>query len=148
MPNHYTTIAICSPGNDFNCDEFNGRHKETCLCSAVRPMPDDIRQAYTSSSNDSWYAWARENWGTKWGTYGLKAFSLDGDFGPVVIQFQSAWGPPKILREIADWLKREGKFEDVVFVGFDPASCSTEMLCETDDKNGCCARCGRYRQGP
>ena len=44
MPNHYTTIAICSPGHDFNCQEFNEKHKETCLCSVVMPMPEAVEQ--------------------------------------------------------------------------------------------------------
>lgn len=140
MANHYTTVAICSPGHDFNCAEFNERHKETCLCSVVMPMPEAVEQVPSPSYPDGttererrgakqdWYEWAKENWGTKWGTYELQAFELGGDSSPIAIKFQSAWAPPKILPQIAEWLKRVGKFEHVAFVGFDPYDDSTRML--------------------
>lgn len=155
MPNHFTTIAICSPGYDFNCDDFNDRHKETCLCSVVKPMPERATEIHIGSAvmedgsraskwterkNESgktvctptdetdWYEWSKENWGTKWGTYDMKAFPLGGDGSPIAIKFQSAWGPPKILGLIAEWLKRVGKFDRVVFIGFDPYDDSTKLL--------------------
>jgi len=145
MPNHYTTIAICSPGHEFDCDDFNEKHAETCLCSVVMPMPDPVEQVPSISYPDGttekqrlgveqdWYDWANENWGTKWGTYRMKAFELGGDCAPVAIKFQSAWGPPKILDKIADWLKRVGGFENVAFIGFDPYNDSTQMLNGEED---------------
>jgi len=42
MPNHYTTIAICSPGDDFDCNDFNDRHGETNLCEIVSPIPKEL----------------------------------------------------------------------------------------------------------
>lgn len=140
MPNHYTTIAICSPGHDFDCDDFNARHAKTCLCSVVKPMPESVAQVpsilYPDGTTErerrgestDWYEWANENWGTKWGTYQMNAFALGGDGAPIAIKFQSAWSPPKILGEIAEWLKRVGKFENVAFVGFDPWDDSTRIL--------------------
>lgn len=77
MPNHYTTIAICSPGWDFDCDAFNAEHGETNLCEMVRPMPEDVRDTPSVSYPDGtteksrrgvdidWYDWALQNWGTK-----------------------------------------------------------------------------------
>ena len=118
MPNHYTTVAICSPGYEFNCEQFNEQHKETNFCEQVSPMPEGA----------SWYEWCTTNWGTKWGTYEPVAFHLGGDSSPVAIKFQSAWGPPKILEEIADWLKSNFQFEDVSFVGFDPYDDTTKLL--------------------
>jgi hypothetical protein len=109
MPNHYTTLMICSPGYDFNVADFNERHKESCLCSIVAPMPESVEQVrsvhYPDGTTEKerlgvdqdWYDWAKENWGTKWGTYDAKAFELGGDGSPVLIKFQSAWGPPKVL---------------------------------------------------
>ncbi len=140
MPNHYTTMAICSPGYEFDCDDFNERHAETCFCSVVRPMPEPVEQVAAKSYPDGtkekdrlgvkqdWHDWAKENWGTKWGTYDAKAFPLGGDGSPVLIKFQSAWNAPAILDEIATWLQKVGGFEEVAFVGFDPYDNSVSLL--------------------
>lgn len=140
MPNHFTTIAICSPGYEFNVEEFNERHKETCLCSIVRPMPEHVARVpstlYPDGTSEKqrrgepqdWHDWAMENWGTKWGTYDMTGFALCGDSSPIAIKFQSAWGPPRILGEIAKWLRKTYQFEHVAFVGFDPYDCSTKTL--------------------
>lgn len=140
MPNHFTTLAVCSPGHEFDVAAFNERHKDTCLCSVVKPMPEPIQEVpavfYPDGTTEKqrrgvsqdWYDWANENWGTKWGTYDVEAFALDGDSSPVLIKFQSAWGPPKVLALIADWLKRACKFEKVSFVGFDPYDDSLSVL--------------------
>ena len=148
MPNHYTTIAICSPGYDFNCDEFNEKHATTCLCSVVMPMPEHVAQipatlypdgtteSWRRGESTNWYQWAIEHWGTKWGTYKMRSFPLGGDHMPIAIKFQSAWSPPAILGKIAEWLKRVGHFEDVSFIGFDPYDCSTSVLDAEDKSNG------------
>lgn len=140
MPNHYTTIAICSPGHEFDCDAFNERHADTCLCSVVRPMPEPVEQVPATRYPDGttekerlgvsqdWYDWAKENWGTKWGTYDAKAFELGGDGSPVAIKFQSAWCAPAVLPEIAEWLMKVYSFENVCFVGFNPYDDSTSIL--------------------
>lgn len=137
MPDHFTTIAICSPGYDFNCDNFNEQYGKTNLCELLMPMPKEVEaSAGTPVTRDSdnnvqmpaWYDWARENWGTKWGAYDVKAFALGGDASPVVIKFQSAWVPPKILDKIAEWLMKEFEFERVVWIGFDPYDDSTSIL--------------------
>ena len=140
MPNHYTTIAICTPGHEFNVAEFNERHKETCLCSVVMPMPEAVEQVPSTLYPDGtkekdrlgvsqdWCDWARDNWGTKWGTYDAEAFELGGDGSPILIKFQSAWCAPKILSRIAEWLKRTFAFEQVSFVGFNPYDDSLELM--------------------
>lgn len=140
MPNHYTTIAICSPGHDFECDKFNEQYANVCLCSAVKPMPPEVASVPATVYPDGttererlgvetdWYEWAKANWGTKWGTYDTEAFDLGGDGSPIAIKFQSAWCAPKILSEIAEWLKATCGFENVVFVGFDPYDDSTRIL--------------------
>ena len=140
MPNHFTTLAICADGYEFDCDDFNEKHKETCLCSVVKPMPEQVEQVprvnYPDGTTEKdrrgedtdWYEWAIKNWGTKWGTYNLKAYKMTGDCEPVVISFESAWGPPKILPEIAEWLKRTYKFTSVLFVGCDPSNDSVFVV--------------------
>lgn len=140
MPNNYTNIAICSPGYDFDVKAFNEKHKDTCFCSIVRPMPDDIREIPSISYPDGttekqrrgasqdWCDWAKEHWGTKWGTYDNEAFDLGGDSSPVLIKFQSAWFAPSVLNLIAAWLKQEYGFNQVSFIGFDPYDDSLSFL--------------------
>jgi hypothetical protein len=140
MPNHYTTLMICSPGHDFNVADFNERHKESDLCSIVMPMPESVEQVrsvhYPDGTTEKerlgvdqdWHDWAQANWGTKWGTYDVEAFDLGGDGSPVLIKFQTAWRAPKVLDKIADWLKRTYAFEKVAFVGFNPSDDSVSML--------------------
>jgi hypothetical protein len=134
MPNNYTTMAICSPGHEFDVGKFNRQHEKSDLCAIVKPMPENVEQIPATIHPDgttepnNWHEWAQENWGTKWGTYDAEAFDLGGDSCPVMIKFQSAWRPPKILDKIAAWLKRVYKFEKVVFVGFNPFDDSVEIL--------------------
>ena len=137
MPNHYTNIAIClgydwdRMGEDyeFNVDEFNERHGETNFCSVVMPMPEPIEQVPEGTCNGkslkqpgetSWYEWAKKHWGTKWGTYDTKAVQLGGDSAPVIISFESAWGPPAILDKIAEWLMKTYGFTSIEWLGCDP----------------------------
>lgn len=150
MPNHYTTMAICSPGWEFDVAKFNEQHKESNLCGIVKPMPENVEDVpsvlYPDGTNEAqrrgeptdWYDWANNNWGTKWGTYGVEAFALGGDASPVLVKFQSAWSAPKILDKIAEWLGRVYGFENVVFVGFDPFDDSTKILAsfEFETKEG------------
>jgi hypothetical protein len=155
MPNHYTTMLICSPGHDFDVGEFNAKHEKTNLCAVVKPMPESVEDIHSGAYRDefgntvtawreseaadgtkvrtpvaeqSWYDWAAEHWGTKWGTYDVQAFDLGGDSSPVLIKFQSAWCAPKCREEIAEWLKRTYGFERIVFIGFDPYNDSVKML--------------------
>jgi hypothetical protein len=161
MPNHYTTVAICSPGYDFDCEDFNAKHADSNLCDIVKPKPERTQEIHsgfvtlpdgttarnwteqevdgevihTPTDELSSIDWAIEHWGTKWGTYDVQAFPLGGDGAPVAIKFQSAWSPPSCLDEIAEWLKRVGKFNRVVFIGFDPYDHSTTMLGKDSDAN-------------
>lgn len=140
MPNNYTTIAICDPGYDFDVAAFNKQHGKTCLCSVVKPMPkaiadvpattypDGTTEKQRRGVNQDWYDWAIENWGTKWGTYDVEAFALEGDSSPVLIKFQSAWSPPKLLEQIGQWLNRVCNFKRVSFIGFDPYDDSLSIL--------------------
>lgn len=156
MPNHFTTIGIFSPGYEFDADDFNERHAKTDFCALIRPMPEpledicvgymadgtrhwrqnedgtktpvDVSQVQAQFGQPDWYEWAKENWGTKWGTYDAKAFQLGGDGSPVIIKFQSAWGPPSILNEIGAWLCKAYKFEKFKWIGFDPYDDSVSFI--------------------
>ena len=71
MPNNYTNIAICSPGYDFDCDDFNKRHSETNFCKLLKPMPVELEGTVSPRDTPNWYTWCKENWGTKWGLGGI-----------------------------------------------------------------------------
>lgn len=75
----------------------------------------------------TWYEWQREQWGTKWGTYGTKVHELGGDVSPVLIEFQSAWGPPsaKMMRMIDDYLCKEYCLKNITWIGYDPCDGTT-----------------------
>ena len=140
MPNHYTTICICSQGYDFDVDDFNSRHAASNLCAIVKPMPEPVESIPAISYPDGttererrgeatdWYTWAHEHWGTKWGTYDVRAFALGGDGNPIAIKFQSAWSAPTILEDIANWLMRTYNFDNVAFIGFNPYDDATALL--------------------
>lgn len=158
MPNHYTTVALCTPGYDFNCQSFNDQDYD--LCAVVMPRPEELQgiqsgfttingelvtawreadeEAIKVDSNalkakyghDNWYDWSIDNWGTKWGTYNAEAFDFGGDGDVIAIKFQSAWCAPKILFEIAQWLNEQFGFEDIAFFGNEPYDGSKSMLDE------------------
>jgi len=55
------------------------------LLQHMVPMPQEYL------SDDSWYSWRLDKWGTKWDVGEVDA-DLDGD--RLTINFDSAWGPP------------------------------------------------------
>jgi hypothetical protein len=80
----------------------------------------------------TWYEWQRENWGTKWGTYEVKVHEVGGDGSPILIEFQSAWGPPnpKCMRAITEYLEREYCLHSIKWIGYDPGygeTCDIEV---------------------
>lgn len=74
-----------------------------------------------------WYEWAVENWGTKWGAYGLKVSKLGGDLSPVLIEFQAAWCPPspRVMRAIDDYLCVTYCLKNIKWIGHDPGTSTT-----------------------
>jgi hypothetical protein len=151
MPNHYTNIVLCTPGDEFDAKAFNEQHGKSDFCQTVRPMPDELKKTASGSVRREngqpmspereaelvekhgaadWYDWVRQNWGTKWGTYEAKAHRLGGDGSPVVIEFQTAWSPPKpeVLEAILAWLREAHGFERTVAIGHDPYDCTFARL--------------------
>lgn len=48
-----------------------------------------------------WYSWSCENWGTKWNAYGITVYPLKPDSRRLVLEFDTAWSPPRpIFKEI------------------------------------------------
>lgn len=170
MPNHFTTIGLCS--RDWSRDEDNEVDLTPIdglnLCEVIAPLPNELanivathepcryrhkatgewfdscdgpetdREQYervplTASEIESlkathgaatWYDWQRDNWGTKWGTYGTNAKVLGGDGSPVLIEFQTAWGPPspEMMGRIEDYLRETFCLAKIRWIGFDPDS--------------------------
>ncbi len=149
MPNHFTNIALCGPGYDFDCEAFN--EAKFNLCAEIIQCPQELYRVHSGFTrqedgtvlerwidtpegpvevdrqslierfgHDCSIEWQRANWGVKWGTYDTVARHVGGDSMPVLIEFQTAWGPPSILDKIAEWLKARFGFLDVGFMGFDP----------------------------
>lgn len=59
------------------------------------PMPNDIfkgdlgkaeREKY---GDKNWYSWSIDNWGTKWGAYGVEL--IDSNDTSIQLQFETAW---------------------------------------------------------
>lgn len=128
MPNGYA-VTICGFADyeKFSIDAFNTTHAETNLCEQVRPMPPELKEG---TDGDPACDWARENWGTKWGAFDVKAHPIIGDQNPCLITFQCAWCPPspRVLTLIIAWLMLEIGLESPTVVGFEPYDCSTEIL--------------------
>ncbi len=77
-----------------------------------------------------WYEWQREHWGVKWGTYQVTTRQPGGDGWPVVIEFQSAWGPPNAatMGKINKYLSDEYGLSGGVWIGHDPYDGSVKMI--------------------
>jgi hypothetical protein len=77
-----------------------------------------------------WYDWQIANWGTKWGTYSLKVHKMGGDGSPILIEFQSAWGPPDdaMMRLIEEYLSKNFYLANFTWVGHDPSNDKTGLV--------------------
>ena len=84
--------------------------------------PVEIGQLEQRYGAATWYEWQLQNWGTKWGTYGLKVHELGGDGMPVMIESQTAWGPPtpEMMRGITDYLRDHWCIKGIRWMGHDP----------------------------
>lgn len=80
-----------------------------------------------------WYQWSKR-WGTKWGTYDTKVHEMSGDGSPVMVEFQSAWGPPnaETMRKITDYLEERLYLRHFRWIGHDPGDGTTGDI-EVDD---------------
>lgn len=74
-----------------------------------------------------WFDWQSNNWGTKWGTYNTTFHELGGDGSPVLIEFQTAWGPPtpEMMRKIDDHLCETYCLKNIRWIGHNPYDNST-----------------------
>ena len=133
MPNHYTTVGLCSRsaerleslGKDDFCEIDLSELNNANLCDIVMKLPEELREI-----NGAWYDWAIENWGTKWGTYETRFHELGGDGAPILIEFQSAWGPPnpETMRKITNHLCETYCLESIKWMGHNPYDSSVEYI--------------------
>jgi hypothetical protein len=94
---------------------------------------DEISALVAKHGACTWYEWQNENWGTKWGTYDTTYQVLGGDGSPILIEFQTAWGPPSpaMMRKIDDYLCETYYLKDIRWIGHDPSggsTCDIEVL--------------------
>lgn len=96
----------------------------------VELTSDEIASLRAKYGSCNWYDWNVENWGTKWGTYDTEVHQLGGDGAPLMISFQSAWGPPspKAMRLITDYLCDTFCLKDFKWLGHDPYDNSTHHI--------------------
>jgi hypothetical protein len=87
------------------------------------PLTDDeVSELVAKYGAADWYDWQQQNWGTKCGTYNTKCHQLGGDGSPVLIEFETAWGPPspKMMRRITEYLRDKYFLKVLKWVGHDP----------------------------
>lgn len=134
MPNHFTNIILLSGYDDseasesFDADKFQRMHAKTNWCELLMPQPpglDDQDRPYVLTN--AALEWQRANWGVKWGTYETRCMALGGDSRPHVVSFQSPWGPPKIIAQIAEHIAKLGGFERYAILSHDPYDCGIRV---------------------
>ena len=47
----------------------------------------------SGKSDDRWYDWSINNWGTKWDAYDFCGADVEKEFGTATFEFNTAWGP-------------------------------------------------------
>lgn len=87
------------------------------------PLTDtEVRTLKVKYGAADWYEWNIKNWGTKWGTYDTKVHEMGGDGSPVLIEFQSAWGPPteEMMELITAYLCKTYRLASIKWIGHNP----------------------------
>lgn len=105
------------------CKDCNGpKFDERDQWERIELTAADESELETKYGAADWYGWQQKRWGTKWGTYSLKVHELGGDGSPLLIEFQTAWGPPtpEMMREIDDYLCKTYCLKNIKWVGHNP----------------------------
>jgi hypothetical protein len=105
------------------CDNCNGPEiDDRENWEPVELSPSEVAKLVADYGASNWYDWQCKSWGTKWGIYDLKVHRLGGDGSPVLIEFQSAWGPPNpaMMRRIDDYLCKAYALGHIMWIGHDP----------------------------
>jgi|GEM_PF-2747810 len=111
-------------------EDCNGPTRDHEDWEQVALEPSEIAELERKFGAASWYEWALINYGTKWGTYSVKVHELGGDGSPILIEFQSAWGPPnpEMMRRINEYLQSVYCLSDIKWMGHNPGSGTTEIV--------------------
>ena len=57
----------------------------------------------SGKSDDRWYHWNIQNWGTKWDAYDFCGADVEEEYGSATFEFNTAWGPAEgIYQYIVD----------------------------------------------
>lgn len=97
----------------------------------LKPLSDEEILALTQKHGAAeWHGWQVQRWGTKWGTYNLKIHKMGGDGRPILVEFQSAWGPPNpaMMRKITDYLEEHLYLKSFKWIGHNPYDDSTSDI--------------------
>lgn len=110
--------------------DCNGPMKNRDKYDQVNLTEAEIKALVAKYGASNWYEWNDLHWGTKWGTYGTKVHELDGDLSPILIEFQSAWGPPspEAMKQITDYLCTKCHLKEIHWMGHDPYDCSIKEI--------------------
>lgn len=117
MPNHFTTIGMCARDYD--------RLEDLVKDDPVEIDFSELTNKNLCDPNDKNHQCERitDNWGTKWGTYATRVHHLGGDCSPILIEFQSALGPPnpETMRKITEYLCDTYCLKNIKWIGHDPS---------------------------
>ena len=133
MPNHcYNRVQLSNNAeNDSKqFDELVAKFESQTPFAEILPMPDfskiknedgelpvleehkdaDGKVLFTThkfpksgKSDDRWYHWNINNWGTKWDAYDFCGADVEEEFGTATFEFNTAWGPAEgIYQYIVD----------------------------------------------
>jgi hypothetical protein len=96
MPNHVTNAIEFATQEDFELAKTKLTNEDGYVdFELLVPTPLNVYLGNTSREDDqdfgqfTWYAWNRENWGTKW-----NAYDTEVEEELRIIRFDTAWSPP------------------------------------------------------
>ena len=133
MPNHcYNRVQLSNNGDDDSkqFDELVAMFESETPFAKILPSPDFSKiknedgelpvvhehkndkgeVIFTTSefpksgkSDDRWYHWNIQNWGTKWDAYDFCGADVEEEYGSATFEFNTAWGPAEgIYQYIVD----------------------------------------------
>ena len=88
---HRQEFVDKNKGFDWGDEDKKGDYRDLSFNASV-PMPKKhIKANKKDSSNNDWYVWANNKWGTKWDCYEIELTHTDNY---TCYSFETAWSPP------------------------------------------------------